>query len=202
MTKAQKACWRKTLGVEESNVTFLFLGKKTSWSLFFPSPFHLVGIHPGARMQTSSPSVPTMRFLETLKSFTQVNGSASGEWKCGAGWRRKASFKTTMGSQGWCNLGGWAIFLPMLPSNAAVVPPCQGSTSPCKPKPWPQGQMWHHWGQIMLPPPLCFPSKCYSGNGEFIPLHPLFCFGFFLTLNPGYKLLTRCGGGDSQKLTL
>lgn len=38
MTKAQKACWRKTLGVEESNVTFLFLGKKPL-GRYFPLSF-------------------------------------------------------------------------------------------------------------------------------------------------------------------
>lgn len=40
MTKAQKACWRKTLGVEESNVTFVFLGKNPLVIIFpltFPS---------------------------------------------------------------------------------------------------------------------------------------------------------------------
>lgn len=186
MTKAQKACWRKTLGVEESNVTFLFLGKKTSWSLFFPSPFHLVGIRPGARMQKSSPSMPPVRFLETLKWFTQVTGSASGKWKCGAGGRRKASFKTTVGSQG--------CFPPMLlwshHARAAHL------KSPLNQNHGPKAKCAITEGKWQpLPPPLCFPSKCYNGNGEFIPLHPLFCFGLvFFTLNPGYKLLTRCGG--------
>lgn len=150
MTKAQKACWRKTLGVEESNVTFLLLGKNP-WSLFFPSPFHLVGIRPGARMQNSSLSLPLLRLLETLKWFTQVNGSASGKWKCGAGWRRKTSFKTTVGNQGWCNPGGWAIF-----SARASLQCCCGLTMPeqhiwnppCTPKPWPQGQMCRHWGEM------------------------------------------------------
>lgn len=75
------------------------------------------------------------------------------------------------------------FFLPMLLSSAAVVPPCEGSTfeillanqnhglkakcaiteGKCQP----------------LPPPLCFPTKCYNGNGEFIPLHPLFQFVVF-----------------------
>lgn len=40
-----------------------------------------------------------------------------------------------------------------------------------------------------LPSPFCFPTKRYSGNGEFIPPHPF----FFYSLNPGYKLLTCCG---------
>lgn len=39
MTKAQKACWRKTLGVEESNVTFLFLGKENPLFIIFPLTF-------------------------------------------------------------------------------------------------------------------------------------------------------------------
>lgn len=42
-----------------------------------------------------------------------------------------------------------------------------------------------------LPSPFCFPTKRYNGNGEFIPPHPFFFF--FYSLNPGYKLLTRCG---------
>lgn len=39
MTKAQKACWRKTLGVEESNVIFLFLGRKKPLVIIFPLTF-------------------------------------------------------------------------------------------------------------------------------------------------------------------
>lgn len=59
--------------MEESNVTFLFLGKKNLWSLFFPSPFNLVGIRPGARMQKSSLSMPPLRFRNTEVIY-------SGEW--------------------------------------------------------------------------------------------------------------------------
>lgn len=205
MTKAQKACWRKTLGVEESNVTFLFLGKKTSWSLFFPSPFHLVEIRPGARMQKSSPSMPPVRFLETLKWFTQVNGSASGKWKCGAGWRRKASFKIIMGSQGWCNPGGWAIFLPMLPSNAAVVPPCQGSTfeipfvnqnhGPKAKCAVTEGKLCCHHHYVFLLNATMETVNLFLSILSFV----LFCF---FNLKSWLQAVDSLWGGDSQKLTL
>lgn len=147
MTKAQKACWRKTLGVEESNVTFLFLGKKTSWSLFFPSPFHLVGIRPGARMQKSSLSMPPVRFLEKLKGFIQVNEPARGEWKCGAGWRRKASFKTNIGGSELVSPGRLSNFFAHASFQCCCGPAMPGQhirNLPCKPKPWPQGQMCRH----------------------------------------------------------
>lgn len=86
----------------------------------------------------------------------------------------------------------------MLLSNAAVVPPCQGSTFEillANQNHRPKAKCAVTEGKCQpLPPPLCFPTKCYNGNGEFIPLHPLFWLVFFLILNPGYKLLTHCGG--------
>lgn len=67
MTKAQKACWRKTLGVEESNVTFLFLGKKKPLVIIFPLTFPS-GWDP-SRGQDAKALLPMspLRFLETLK---------------------------------------------------------------------------------------------------------------------------------------
>lgn len=67
MTKAQKACWRKTLGVEESNVTFLFLGKKKPLVIIFPLTFPS-GWDP-SRGQDAKIFLPMspLRFLETLK---------------------------------------------------------------------------------------------------------------------------------------
>lgn len=78
------------------------------------------------------------------------------------------------------------IFLPLLLSNAAVVPPCQGSTFEiplANQNHGPKAKCAITEGKLQpLLPPLCFPSKCYNGNSEFIPLHPLFWFGFFFNL--------------------
>lgn len=102
MTKAQKAGWRKMLGVEESNVTFLFLGGKEPLVIIFALTFP-PGWDPSRGQEAKF--FPVHALTEVVRN-TQVKGSASGKWKCGAGWRRKASFKTTVGSQGWCNPGG------------------------------------------------------------------------------------------------
>lgn len=73
MTKAQKACWRKTLGVEESNVTFLLLGKKPL-VIIFPLTF-LSGWDP-SRGQDA-------KFLSVLAPVEVVRNTEviySGEW--------------------------------------------------------------------------------------------------------------------------
>lgn len=97
MTKAQKACWRKTLGVEESNVTFLFLGKKNLLVIIFPLTFPS-GWDPSRGQDAKVlPVHAPSEVLRKTEVIFQVNEPASEEWKCGAGWRRKASFKTNMG---------------------------------------------------------------------------------------------------------
>lgn len=73
MTKAQKACWRKTLGVEESNVTFLLLGKKPLVIIFpltFPS-----GWDPSRGQDAKFLSV-----LAPVKVVRNTEVIYSGEW--------------------------------------------------------------------------------------------------------------------------
>lgn len=129
------------MGWKRAMLRFNFLGKKKKKkqprSLFFPSPFHPVGIRPGAGMQNFSPSLPRgMRAAfgpaevvgktEVVYSGESISSWQAGKWKRGAGRRRKASFKNTARGRGWFNPGGRAKFF--CPPISPAVPPCRGGT--------------------------------------------------------------------------
>lgn len=188
MTKAQKACWRVALGVEESNVMFLFSEKKTLGHYFSP---HL-SIWSGSVQGPGCKASPYPCFAGQPSWCHQNNRSDLLRWidQLVASWKNgkvrqaggeKHPLKTPWGVQAWFNLGGWAKFLcprfspALLWSHRAGAahlksPFHKENLAPRANVLSPRGNgnaCLHHF---------VFPTKRYNGNGEFIPPHLFFLF--------------------------